>query len=190
MSTSRTPDDPAGDAEEVADLARNAGWSVGAAESLTSGAVASRLGAAPGAAEWFRGSVVAYSREVKFHLLGVRRGPVVTREAAVSMARGACRELRADIAVATTGAGGPDPEDGQPPGTVWIAVAWPRGVHAEEHHFEGDPSEVVEATTARAVALLREVLEDPAGYAAETRGAPDAGAEPGSLRTRGASGRP
>jgi nicotinamide-nucleotide amidase len=155
-------DDPAAAAEDVARLALSRGWSVGAAESLTSGAVSSVLGAAPRASEWFRGSVVAYSREVKFHLLGVPRGPVVSMTAAGSMARGARRELGADIAVSTTGAGGPDPEDGRPPGTVWLAVAWPGGVRTEEQSIDGDPSEVVAAATARAVDLLREVLEDPA----------------------------
>ena len=181
---------PVREAEAVADLARSRRWSVGAAESLTSGAVASVLGAAPRASEWFRGSVVAYSREVKFHLLGVPRGPVVSRAAAVSMARGACRELGADIAVATTGAGGPDPEDGQPPGTVWLAVAWRQGVRAEQLDVEGDPEEVVSTSTARAVQLLREVLEDPTGHAAGTGGTPHGPTGPEPVRGRGASGRP
>ncbi|WP_392544476.1 CinA family protein [Oryzobacter telluris] len=148
------------DAEAVARLAFDRGWTVGTAESLTSGAVAAALGAAPGASQWFRGSVVAYAKEVKFHLLGVPRGPVVSERAAVSMARGACRELRADLCVATTGAGGPDPEDGEEPGTVWLAVASPLGFWAEEHHIVGDPSTVVETATARALALLRSALED------------------------------
>ena len=148
------------DATAVARLALERGWSVGAAESLTSGAVASALGGAPQASSWYRGTVVAYSREVKFHLLGVPRGPVVSRAAALAMARGAQRELRADVAVATTGSGGPDPEDGQPPGTVWLAVAWPHGRLAEEHHIDGEPTEVVAAATARAVRLLRRALEE------------------------------
>ncbi|WP_377644828.1 CinA family protein [Oryzobacter terrae] len=151
------------DAAQVARLALARGWSVGTAESLTSGSVASVLGAAPDAASWFRGSVVAYAREVKFHLLGVPRGPVVSEAAAVSMARGARRELRADVVVSTTGAGGPQSEDGQPPGTVWLAVAWPGGRHAEEHHLPGDPAEVVAGATALSVRMLRAALEEEAG---------------------------
>lgn len=163
QSSAPAHDDAADTAEAVGRSALSLGWTVGAAESLTSGAVASALGAAPQASDWFRGSVVAYSREVKYHLLGVPRGPVVSRSAAVSMARGACRELGADVAVSTTGAGGPDPQDGQPPGTVWLAVAWRGRWHAEQHSFPGSPSAVVEATTAQALALLRRVLENPTG---------------------------
>ena len=148
------------DAATVARLALERGWSVGTAESLTSGSVATVLGAAPDAARWFRGSVVAYAREVRYHLLGVPRGPVVSEAAAISMARGARRELRADVVVSTTGAGGPSGEDGQPPGTVWVAVASPQGRHAEVHHLDGEPAAVVRATTALAVGLLRRVLED------------------------------
>lgn len=161
VSPGAGPDD---DAAAVARLAAQRGWTVATAESLTSGAVASILGAAPHASAWFRGAVVAYASEVKFDLLGVPRGPVVCRPAAEAMARGACRRLGADLAVGTTGAGGPEPQDGQPPGTVWLAVVWPGGVHAEEHHRDGDdPAAVVDFTTARAVALLRQVLDDTAG---------------------------
>lgn len=155
--------DPDDDAAAVARLAASRGWTVATAESLTSGAVASILGAAPKSSEWFRGAVVAYASEVKFDLLDVPRGPVVSRTAAVAMAQGACRRLGAQLAVGTTGAGGPDPQDGRPPGTVCLAAVWPGGVHAEEHHLVGDdPAAVVRFTTARAVALLRTVLEDPA----------------------------
>ena len=64
---------------------------VAAAESLTSGRVAAQLGAAPEAAEWFRGGLVAYHDQVKHGLLGVPDGPVVCDRAARQMARGAAR---------------------------------------------------------------------------------------------------
>lgn len=54
-------------------------------------------------------------------------------------------------------------QDGEEPGTVWVAVAWPNGVHAEVHRLPGDPSEVVSGAIALAVRLLRAVLEDPTG---------------------------
>jgi nicotinamide-nucleotide amidase len=110
----------------------------------------------PGAAEWYAGGVVAYGREVKHALLGVPEGPVVSREAAVAMARGAARLLRADLVVALTGAGGPDPQDGCPPGTVWLAVVSPLGERAELQQFDGAPAAVVRAATARALELLLE----------------------------------
>ncbi len=142
--------------------ARALGWRVGTAESLTSGSVASALGVGPGAAEWFAGAVVAYGREVKHTLLGVPEGPVVSREASVAMARGAARLLHADLVVALTGAGGPDPQDGCPPGTVWLAVVSPAGERVELRHFDGAPAAVVHAATARALELLLGATPEPA----------------------------
>src|SRR5690606_25496880 len=101
----------------IARLAMAKRLSIGAAESLTSGAIASALGEAEEASSWFRGAVVAYASQVKFDVLGVAPGPVVTAECGAQMARGARELLGADWAVAVTGAGGPGTEEGQPPGT-------------------------------------------------------------------------
>lgn len=150
--------------EGAADLARvvtERDLTIATAESLTAGTIASVLAAAPGAAAWLRGSVVAYSPEVKFGLLGVPRGPVVTRECAQTMARATASLLGADVCVAVTGLGGPDPDPGEdePPGTVWFAVVGPDGRELGERQvFEGDPVDVLSATTERALALLRQVL--------------------------------
>jgi nicotinamide-nucleotide amidase len=130
------------------------GVTAAVAESLTGGLLASRFSQAEGASTWFRGGVVAYSSDVKHELLGVRPGPVVSRDAALDMARGARRVLGADVAVAVTGVGGPDPEDGLPPGTVWIAVVAGDREEAELHRFDGDPLEVCVATCNTAVALV------------------------------------
>ncbi len=130
-------------AARIAELVDSAGLSVAVAESLTGGMVASALAQAPGSSTWFRGAVVAYASEVKHQLLDVPPGPVVSAEAAASMADGVRRLLEANIAVALTGAGGPDAQDGQPPGTVFLALS--DGLHTQlEHHFfdDDDPAEV------------------------------------------------
>ena len=109
-------------AERIAAVARDQGRTIAVAESLTGGMVAQKLAAASGASEWFRGSLVAYSSEVKHEVLGVPDGPVVSADAARAMASGVRGLLGADVAVAVTGAGGPSPQDGQEPGTVYVAV--------------------------------------------------------------------
>jgi nicotinamide-nucleotide amidase len=152
-------------AEQVAHAARAAGWTVATAESLTSGRVATELGKAPEAAEWFRGAVVAYGSEVKFGALGVPEGPVITRTAALEMARGASRLLGADLVVSLTGAGGPGPEEGQQAGTVWFGCVWPGGEHSACEVFDGDPSAVVEASTRYALETLVRALERSAATA-------------------------
>ncbi len=152
MSSPISPTDRLG--EQVADAARAIGVLVGAAESLTSGAVAVALGKAPEASEWFVGSIVAYDASVKFDVLGVDAGPVITARAAEQMARGALRVLGADYAVAVTGAGGPGPEEGRPAGTVFVAVETDDDVEVGEHRFDGDPAQVVVATVHEALAAL------------------------------------
>jgi nicotinamide-nucleotide amidase len=106
----------------VAALVAERRLSLAVAESLTGGLVASRLVNVPGAGDWFLGGVVSYDSEVKFSLLDVPRGPVVTREAAAAMARGVRRRLGADIGLGVTGVAGPDDQEGHRPGTVFLAV--------------------------------------------------------------------
>lgn len=99
------------------------GLSLAVAESLTGGLVGSRLSAVPGASDWYRGSVTAYSAEVKRKLLGVADGPVVSETAAQEMAAGVAAAMGADIGLSLTGVAGPTEQDGQPVGTVWIGLA-------------------------------------------------------------------
>jgi nicotinamide-nucleotide amidase len=150
--------DPTAPVPDIAELARLHGFTVGAAESLTGGAVSSALAQGEGAAEWYRGCVVSYSERVKFDLLGVTPGPVITQRCAIEMVQGATRVLEADATVSTTGAGGPDEEEGHPPGTVHVAVMVRGEVTCHELRLEGDPEEVVQQTTRRALELLLEQM--------------------------------
>ncbi len=147
-------------AERVAELAMNLGVSVGAAESLTGGMIANALAAAPQASRWFRGAIVAYASEVKYQLLEVPHGPVVSEPAARAMAAGARRLLEADLTVSVTGAGGPDPQEGQPPGTVFLGLDSAQGSSVEQLDIpSGDPTKVCASTAAVALLALVEVLE-------------------------------
>jgi nicotinamide-nucleotide amidase len=152
-------DDAQSLAEQVGALAQARGVKIAVAESLTSGAIANRLGAAPQASTWFAGGVVAYSPEVKFKVLDVEPGPVVTARCAAQMAGGAARLLAADLAVAATGVGGPEPDEGHPAGTVYLAVAGGAAGDVEKHQFDGDPARVIELTTIAALRLLLTGLE-------------------------------
>jgi nicotinamide-nucleotide amidase len=145
--------------ERLADLAGEKGLTIAAAESLTSGLIASRLGAGPNASDWFRGSVVAYQEPVKFDVLGVREGPVVTADCAEEMARGAAKLLAADVAVAATGVGGPDPSEGKPAGTVFVAVTVDGQATVRELDLDGDPEDILEETATHALELLLDTLD-------------------------------
>jgi nicotinamide-nucleotide amidase len=117
-------------AQEVMTLAGSRSANLAVAESLTAGLVAATLASVPGASAVLRGGVVAYATDLKSALLGVdelllERGGAVQAEVALAMAEGVAARLGAGYGVATTGVAGPEPQDGQPPGTVFVAVHAP-----------------------------------------------------------------
>ena len=114
----------------VLQMLRDRGLTLGLAESVTGGLVSGRLTNIAGASDVLRGAVVSYASEVKFDVLGVTNGPVVSPEAAVEMAVGAQRVLGADVALSLTGVAGPAEQEGQRAGTLCIGVALPNGVTA------------------------------------------------------------
>ena len=137
------------------------GLTLGLAESLTGGLASSRLVNVPGASTWFRGAVVSYASEVKFDVLGVPEGPVVSEAAARSMAEGARRVLGADVGLSITGVAGPDPQDDQPPGTVFVGLAVEgRETEAVAFSVPGDRDRVRQYATIAALDLLRRRVVD------------------------------
>lgn len=145
--------------DPVADLFLRTGHTLAVAESLTGGRLSSTFAERPQASNWYRGAVVAYASEVKHRLLGVR-GPVVSEDAAVAMAEGAAKILDASAAVAVTGVGGPDPQEGQPPGTVWVGLYVDGHGVATRLSLTGSPEEIVEATCRESSDLLLRQLDD------------------------------
>ena len=128
---------------------------VAVAESLTGGLLCSCFARQEGASEWFRGGVVAYARMTKERLLDIGDAPVVSEAAARAMAARVAELLSADVAIAVTGVGGPDPEDGIAPGTVWIARYSGGETDAHLLRFDGDPTSVCNQTCDAAEALLQ-----------------------------------
>ncbi|MDQ3762881.1 MAG: CinA family protein [Actinomycetota bacterium] len=159
MSTGPCRAERARRAEKIAELLDSAGLNVAVAESLTGGMVASALAEAQGSSTWFRGAVVAYASDVKHELLDVPAGPVVSAHAAAAMADGVRRLLKADVAVALTGAAGPDGQDGRPPGTVFLAVSDGRDTQVEHRYFDcDDPADVCAQAVSEALLLLHRHL--------------------------------
>lgn len=122
----------------VGSLLMARGWSLGLAESVTGGLVASRIVSVPGASRWFRGSVVSYASQVKHDVLDVADGPVVSESAAAEMATGARRVLGADVGLSVTGVAGPDEQDGQPVGTVFLGMDIDGEVEVRRIQLPGD----------------------------------------------------
>lgn len=146
---------------------RRRGVTVGCAESLTGGLVCAALTSVPGASAVVRGGVVAYAADLKAELLRVPAELLhvhgtVSAHTALAMADGARRVLGADIGLATTGVAGPEPSEGKPVGTVYVATTamiegeQPRAVRALSLH--GSRDQIREATVSQALELLGEIL--------------------------------
>lgn len=130
------------------------------AESCTGGNIAHRITSIPGSSLYFKGSVVAYSNELKQNLLQVNPDDIasfgaVSRQVAEQMAEGALKSMNADIAIATTGIAGPDGGTAEKPvGTVWIALATTEKTISKMYHFNLDRRLNIERTTQTALLML------------------------------------
>ena len=118
------------------------------AESVTAGLVAHRLATVPGASNWLRGGIVAYTNEMKTALLGVptellERHTAVSAEVAKAMAAGARERFGCDVAVSTTGFAGPTAGTAdQPVGLVYVGIAWEGGSAAWSFNWFGTRTEI------------------------------------------------
>jgi len=139
-------------------LMRSRGLSLGLAESVTGGLVAGRLTAVPGASDVVRGAVVSYASEVKFELLDVPEGPVVSEAAAAAMASGARRVLGADVGLALTGVAGPTEQDGMPVGTLCVAVDDGTTVATHTFRLPGQREQMRQMSVITALDYLRRRL--------------------------------
>lgn len=132
---------------------------LGIAESVTGGLVGGRITSVPGSSKTFRGGIISYASDVKFDLLGVTPGPVVSEQAAIQMALGAQRTLQSSVGLALTGVAGPDEQDGQPVGTLCIGVAFPDGrTFSTRSQLPGQRDQMRQFSVITAMAFLRKLL--------------------------------
>lgn len=143
----------------VLELLRSRGSTLVLAESVTGGLISGRITNVPGSSTVFRGGVVSYASEVKFDLLGVPVGPVVSEQVAVEMATGARDLLGGSVALAVTGVAGPDEQDGQPVGTLCVGVVLEDGTsRSTRMMLPGQRDQMRQFSVISALSFLRTVL--------------------------------
>jgi nicotinamide-nucleotide amidase len=145
------------------------GLTIAVAESLTGGLLVAELIATPGASAVVSGGIVAYNTELKHTVLGVEasllaaHGPVdpdVAREMAIGVrSRLAVGGVAASIGIATTGVAGPDPQDGQPVGTVYIGIASEAGVESIRLFLSGSRADIRTAVVSESLVQLTRLLD-------------------------------
>jgi len=134
------------------------GRTIATAESLTGGGLGAALTAVPGSSRAYVGGVVSYATRVKVELLHVpadlvEQHGVISPQCARAMAQGVRRLLGADVGVATTGVAGPDRQEDQPPGRVFVAVADQDGEEVTELQLEGGRAAIRDSTVRAALDL-------------------------------------
>lgn len=142
------------------------GKTVATAESCTGGLIAERFTANAGASQYFKGSIVSYTKAVKVNVLKVSEGlidkhSVVSAEVAEAMAKNVLQLLDTDFAVATTGNAGPTTDDtAEDVGIVYIAIATKAGVYSEKFSFGNHRVKVINKAANKAFEMLqKEILK-------------------------------
>jgi nicotinamide-nucleotide amidase len=156
---------PGDSAAELIALLTARQQSIAVAESLTGGLLAGALTGVPGASAVFRGGVVAYATELKAALLGVGRDVLeargaVSAEVAAAMAEGVRDRLGAAVGAATTGVAGPDPAEGKPAGTVYIAASAGDQTRVRRLALSGSRAAIRAGTVREALALVLVIVRE------------------------------
>ena len=140
------------------------GETLATAESCTGGNIAHEITRIAGSSVYFKGSVVAYSNEVKTRVLNVSSEILsgfgaVSSETVLQMVSGVQRLLSSDCAIATSGIAGPGGGSVEKPvGTVWIAVRYGERSEVECFCFEGDREQVIARATQSALLMLIQLM--------------------------------
>lgn len=150
----------------VGELLKAKGATISTAESCTGGKLAALLNKHAGSSDFYKGSVIAYSNEVKANVLRVRQEYLdqygaVSEQVVVSMAYGVKQVLKTDYSIATSGVAGPGGgTKDKPVGTVWIAVATPDAVYSELLHLTGSREQITTRACTKALTKMIKYLQD------------------------------
>lgn len=157
------------DSAAIIALLREKSWSIAVAESLTGGLLVSALIDTPGASRAVRGGIVAYDTRLKQSLVGVdaellAQHGAVHPDVALQLAdrvrvAAATDGVPTDVGIGTTGVAGPDPQDGQPVGTVFVGISIRGTMDVISLRLEGTRDEIRRETVAHALRALRSALE-------------------------------
>jgi len=151
-------------AELVGNLLITKGLMVATAESCTGGNIAHQFTMIPGSSAFYKGSVVAYSNEIKTNVLQISAEDVekygaVSQIVVIQMAENVRKLLKTDVAIATSGIAGPTGGTADKPiGTVWIAICSEEKTVSREFHFGSLREQNIERATQAALLMLKEIL--------------------------------
>ena len=130
--------------QEVGDLLSRKGLTLGLVESATGGLISHLITNVAGSSDYYKGSVTAYSNEIKIKVVGVKRDTIerngaVSPQVAEEMAQGGRKLLAVDICLADTGIAGPGgATPDKPVGLFYMGLSHQRGTYSRKHTFHGE----------------------------------------------------
>lgn len=142
------------------------GKTVSTAESCTGGNIAHLITSISGSSKYFKGSIVAYSNEIKQKALNVNKSDIdtygaVSKQVVEQMAIGACKVLNTDYAISTSGIAGPDGGTIEKPvGTTWIAVSNGKNAISKLHVFGDQRERNIQRASLTAINMLLKLLNE------------------------------
>ncbi len=150
--------------QEVSDLLRQKGLTLGTVESATGGLISHLVTNVSGSSEYYKGSVVSYSNEVKIKVVGVKEDTInkygaVSSQVAEEMARGGRKILAVDVCLADTGIAGPcGATPGKPVGLFYVGLSYRDGTYSQKHNFQGSREQNKLYAAQAALSWLKEYL--------------------------------
>jgi len=150
--------------QEVGNLLRQKGLTLGLVESASGGLISHRTTNVSGSSDYYKGSVTAYSNEVKSKVVGVSEDTInqygaVSPQVAEEMAQGGRKLLAADICLADTGIAGPSgASPGKPVGLFYIGLSHGERTYSRKHIFQGDREQNKQSAAETALGWLKEYL--------------------------------
>ena len=150
--------------QEVGNLLRQKGLTLGAVESATGGLISHLITNISGSSDYYKGSITAYSNEIKIKVVGVKADTInkygaVSHQVAEEMAEGGRRVLASDICLADTGIAGPTgATPGKPVGLFYIGLSHRGGTYSQKHCFQGNREQNKHTAAEAALGWLKEYL--------------------------------
>jgi nicotinamide-nucleotide amidase len=150
--------------QEVGSLLRQKGLTLGIVESATGGLMSHLITSVPGSSDYYRGSVTAYSNEVKIKIIGVKEDTInkygaVSSQVAEEMAEGGRKVLAVDVCLADTGIAGPGgATPGKPVGLFYLGLSHQAGVYSQRHSFHGNREQNKRSAAEAVLGWLKEYL--------------------------------
>ena len=150
--------------QDIGDLLRQKGLTLGVVESATGGLISHRITNVPGSSDYYKGSVTAYSNEAKIQVVGVKKETLsqygaVSPQVAEEMAQGGRKILAVDICLADTGIAGPGgATPGKPVGLFYLGLSHRTGTYSQKHIFGRDREQNKQNAAEAALGWLKEYL--------------------------------